>query len=92
MNKKEIEKMGIKKWEDEAIYSAELAGADMDAENKFDSMLVKMITTLPEYDINLIKQFIDQQKKEIGKEFKKWILKGTEDAEDAIFRITGVKI
>ena len=42
---------------------------------------------------DFIRDLLAQQKKEIGKEFKKWFhSKNAEDIEDAIERITGVKV
>ena len=63
---------------------------------KMDFLYKKL--THPELDIlkDYIRKKSENQKKELrkemGEEFKKWFLKGTEMVEDAIERITGVKV
>lgn len=79
---------------DEAIASAELAGADMeDWKEKVRRDYMGLLSDEQiEATIRYWQDILDQQKKEIGEEFKKWFLKGTEMVEDAIERITNVKV
>jgi hypothetical protein len=42
-------------------------------------------------DLELDK-LIREERKDIGLEFKKWYKGGTEDIEDAIYRITNIKV